>query len=93
VLIGGRELKISVDIDGVLADQVGAVLKRIEKEYKLRYSKGDVNCTHWMFGKRDIWSEITKLLKDPEYVDGACCRWFTSRSTSAEKLYSVRCYS
>lgn len=61
-------MKISVDIDGVLADQVGAVLKRIEKEYGLRYSKSDVNCAHWMFGERDIWSEITELLKDPEYV-------------------------
>jgi hypothetical protein len=27
-----RELKIAVDIDGVLADQVGAVLEVIEKE-------------------------------------------------------------
>ena len=26
-------MKISVDIDGILADQVGAALKMIEKEY------------------------------------------------------------
>jgi 5'(3')-deoxyribonucleotidase len=61
-------VKIAVDIDGVLADQVGAVLKRIEKEYGQKYSKSDINCAHWSFGGRDIWLEIAKLLVDPEYV-------------------------
>jgi 5'(3')-deoxyribonucleotidase len=61
-------LKIAVDIDGVLADQVGAVLMRIEEEYGQRYSKSDVNCAHWMFKDKDIWSEIGRLLIDPEYV-------------------------
>ena len=32
-----HELKIAVDIDGVLADQVGTVLKVIEKEYGGKY--------------------------------------------------------
>jgi 5'(3')-deoxyribonucleotidase len=61
-------LKISIDIDGVLADQVGAVLKRIERDYGLKYTKSDVNCIHWKFGEIDIWSEIARLLIDPEYV-------------------------
>jgi 5'(3')-deoxyribonucleotidase len=61
-------LKIAVDIDGVLADQVGAVLWRIEKEYGLKYLKSDVNRAHWTFSGREIWSEIARLLADPEYT-------------------------
>lgn len=63
-------MKIAVDIDGVLADQVGAVLKKIEERYGLRYSKDEVNCAHWSFVGRDIWSEISELLTDSEYVMG-----------------------
>jgi len=63
-------LKIAVDIDGVLADQVSAVLKAIEKEYGQRYFKSDVNRAHWTFEGREIWSEIARLLADPEYVLG-----------------------
>ncbi len=63
-----QELKISVDIDGVLADQVGAALKRIEKEYGQIYSKSEVNCWNWSFGGRELWLEIARLLGDPEYV-------------------------
>ena len=62
------ELKIAVDIDGVLADQVGAVLKVIENEYGLKYSRSDINRAHWCFEGREIWSEIGRLLADPEYV-------------------------
>ena len=62
------ELKIAVDIDGVLADQVGAVLRVIEKEYGLKYLKSDVNSAHWTFSGREIWSEIGRLLADPEYT-------------------------
>ncbi|VVB72473.1 5' nucleotidase, deoxy (Pyrimidine), cytosolic type C protein (NT5C) [uncultured archaeon] len=61
-------MKIAVDIDGVLADQVGAVLNIIEKEYGQKYSKSDVNCAHWIFEGRDIWLEIAKCLADQEYV-------------------------
>lgn len=61
-------MKIAVDIDGVLADQVGAVLKVIEEEYGLKYSRSDVNRAHWTFEGREIWSEIARLLADPEYV-------------------------
>lgn len=57
-----------MDIDGVLADQVGAVLTRIEIECGQKYSKSDVNCAYWSFGGRDIWSQIAMLLVDPEYV-------------------------
>jgi 5'(3')-deoxyribonucleotidase len=61
-------LKIAVDIDGVLADQVGAALRAIEREYGLRYRKSDVNRAHWTFSGREIWSEIARLLADPEYT-------------------------
>jgi 5'(3')-deoxyribonucleotidase len=61
-------LKIAVDIDGVLADQVGAVLKVIEKEYGVKYRKSDVNRAHWTFSGREIWSEITRLLAITEYT-------------------------
>ena len=42
-------MKIAVDIDGVLADQIGAVLRVIEKEYGQKYLKSDVNRAHWTF--------------------------------------------
>jgi 5'(3')-deoxyribonucleotidase len=61
-------LKIAVDIDGVLADQVAAVLDVIEKEYGRKYSKSDVDCAHWCFEGGDIWHEIARLLADQEYV-------------------------
>jgi len=61
-------LKIAVDIDGVLADQVGAVLKVIEKEYGKRYSKKDIDRAHWSFAGVELWSEIARLLADSEYV-------------------------
>jgi 5'(3')-deoxyribonucleotidase len=61
-------LKIAVDIDGVLADQVSAVLLEIEKDYGLKYSKSDINRAHWSFAGIEIWSEIARLLADPEYV-------------------------
>ncbi|MFB3764011.1 MAG: hypothetical protein ACE14P_02045 [Methanotrichaceae archaeon] len=67
---GINKLKIAVDIDGVLADQVGAALKKIEERYGQRYSKNDVDRAHWIFGGRDIWSEISELLTNPEYVMG-----------------------
>jgi 5'(3')-deoxyribonucleotidase len=62
------ELKIAVDIDGVLADQVGAVLKVIEKEYGKRFSKKDIDRAHWSFAGVELWSEIARLLADSEYV-------------------------
>ena len=61
-------MKIAVDIDGALADQVAAVLKEIEKEYGLKYSKSDVNRAHWTFSGRELWLEIRRLLADPEYT-------------------------
>ena len=61
-------MKIALDIDRVLADQVGAVLRVIEKEYGLKYLKSDVNRVHWTFSGREIWSEIARLLADPEYT-------------------------
>jgi 5'(3')-deoxyribonucleotidase len=65
---GAGVLKIGVDIDGVLADQVAAVLKEIEKDYGQKYSKSDINRAHWTFDGIEIWTEISRLLSDPEYV-------------------------
>jgi 5'(3')-deoxyribonucleotidase len=64
----GHELKIAVDIDGVLADQVMAVLKVIEKEYGLKYLKSDVDRAHWTFAGGELWSEIGRLLANPDYT-------------------------
>lgn len=61
-------MKIGFDIDGVLADQVAAVLKEIEKDYGRRYSKSDINRAHWSFEGIEIWTEISRLLSDPDYV-------------------------
>ena len=61
-------MKIGVDIDGVLADQVAAVLKEIEKDYGRSYSKSDINRAHWSFEGIEIWTEISRLLSDPDYV-------------------------
>jgi hypothetical protein len=61
-------LRIAVDIDGVLADQRGAALHRIEKEYGQRYHRSEITRANWTFDGRDIQIEIYRLLKDPEYV-------------------------
>lgn len=61
-------LRVAIDIDGVLADQVGAALNRIEEEYGQRYLRENVDCAHWNFSGKDIWSEIARLLSDREYV-------------------------
>lgn len=61
-------MKIAVDIDGVLADQVSAVLLEIEKTYGHKYCKSDINRAHWSFEGIEIWTEIGRLLADPEYV-------------------------
>jgi len=61
-------LRIAVDIDGVLADQRGAALQRIEKEYGQRYHRSEITRANWTFDGRDIQMEIYRLLKDPEYV-------------------------
>jgi 5'(3')-deoxyribonucleotidase len=67
-LYGRHGLKIALDIDGVLADQVSAALLEIEKDYGQKYSKSDINRAHWSFAGIEIWTEIGRLLADPEYV-------------------------
>lgn len=62
------DLKIGVDIDGVLADQVSAVLAEIEKDYGQRYRKSDITRAHWSADGIEIWAEIARLLSDPQYV-------------------------
>jgi 5'(3')-deoxyribonucleotidase len=61
-------LKIAVDIDGVLADQVGAVLKVIERKYGMKCLKSDVDRAHWTFAGGELWSEIGRLLAISEYT-------------------------
>jgi hypothetical protein len=43
-------------------------MERIKREYGQSFQKSDVNQAHWTFQGRDIWTEISRLLKDPEYV-------------------------
>jgi hypothetical protein len=68
-------VKISVDIDGVLADQVGSALKKIEEDYGQKYSKHDVNCAHWSFGGRDIWALRCSMLLTSSYHEMGSGAW------------------
>ncbi len=63
-------MKIAIDIDEGLADQVGAVLKEIGKNYGQKYSQSDIHRAHWSFAGIGIWTEIARLLADPEYAMG-----------------------
>ncbi len=60
-MAGRHKLKIAVDIDGVLADQVGAMLKVIEKEYGVKYLKSDIDRAHRTFSGGELWSEVGRL--------------------------------
>jgi len=60
VQAGGKDLRIAVDIDGVLADQVSAVLKEIEKDYGVRYNRGDV-----IRRPLEVWREATSEQRSP----------------------------
>jgi 5'(3')-deoxyribonucleotidase len=61
-------LKIAVDVDGVLADQVSPVLERINSRYSLKLTKRDI--TEWDLKIEDtnIKIEIERALLERDYV-------------------------
>jgi 5'(3')-deoxyribonucleotidase len=61
-------LRIAVDIDGVLADQVSPILEKLNPKYNLQLTKD--NITEWdtKIGNTDIKIEIEKALLDRKYV-------------------------
>jgi 5'(3')-deoxyribonucleotidase len=61
-------LKVAVDVDGVLADQVSLVLKRLNLRYGLTLRKDDI--TEWDYKIMDtnIKIEIEKALLERDYV-------------------------
>lgn len=63
-----RGKRIGVDIDGVVADQVGHVLPRIRKDLDISLTRNDVTDWRLPLPNSDITVEINKALLDPEYV-------------------------
>lgn len=63
-----KKLRIAVDVDGVLGDQVTPILSRINTDQGLSLSKNDI--TQWKSpaGKRTIDVEIEDALLDEEYI-------------------------
>lgn len=61
-------LKIAVDIDGVLADQVTVVLKRLNVKYNLSLTKNDISEWDYKIADTNIKIEIEKALQEKEYV-------------------------
>ncbi len=61
-------LKIAVDVDGVLADQVSLILTKLNPKYGLHYTKDDITQWDQKIGETDIKTEIEKALLDSEYV-------------------------
>jgi len=63
-----RGKRIGVDIDGVVADQVGHVLPRIREDFGISLTRNDVTDWRLPLSNSDIAVEINKALLDPEYV-------------------------
>jgi 5'(3')-deoxyribonucleotidase len=63
-----RGNRIGVDLDGVLADQVGHILPRINAEQGTSLTREDVDEWRLPLPRSDIACEINKALTDPEYV-------------------------
>ena len=62
-------LKIGVDVDGVLADQITGISKRSSKKIGVSFTYGDVTEWEYKIGPSDIAKEIEEaLLNDPSYA-------------------------
>lgn len=61
-------MHLVVDVDGVLADQVPPVLKRLNKKYGLRVSKKQIRQWDQPIAQTDIKTEIENSLLDPQFV-------------------------
>jgi hypothetical protein len=47
---------------------IGVRVENCCRYYGLKYRKSDVDRAHWTFSGRELWSEIRRLLADPEYT-------------------------
>lgn len=61
-------LRIAVDIDGVLADQVSLILKRLNSKYQIQLTKEDITEWDQKIGDTSIDVEIEKALLENDYV-------------------------
>ena len=61
-------LKIAVDVDGVLADQVSPVLEKLNPKYKLNLTKNDITQWDQKIDGTNIKIEIENALSDREFV-------------------------
>jgi uncharacterized HAD superfamily protein len=60
--------RIGIDVDGVLADQVGHILPRINDQFNLALSRESVTDWRLRLPGSDISREINSALADPDYV-------------------------
>lgn len=63
-----KKLKIGVDIDGVLGDQVTPILKKINNKYNKNLSKKDIVEWDYKIDDTNIEIEIHKALRHSEYI-------------------------
>ncbi len=62
-------IRIGIDIDGVLADQIPGVLEHINQDYGIQMQKEDIK--RWdepVNGVSNIKIEIENSMKDPDYI-------------------------
>lgn len=63
-------MKIAVDIDGVIGDQVPHVLRRVNDRLGRRYRKRDIRSWNQYLNGTDIETEIERALLDDEFIMG-----------------------
>ncbi|MFX1519816.1 MAG: hypothetical protein ACFFCD_07840 [Promethearchaeota archaeon] len=86
-----KNLKIGVDVDGVLGDQIPPILKKLNKRYGLKLSKEDVTLWDLPIKDTDIETEIESALFNEDYIlnmqpiDGA-----KEAMTYLSKMYFVK---
>jgi 5'(3')-deoxyribonucleotidase len=61
-------LRIAVDIDGVLADQVSLILKRLNSKYGLKLKKDDITEWDQKIADTNIKIEIENALLERDYI-------------------------
>ena len=61
-------LRIAVDIDGVLADQVSLILKRLNSKYGLKLKKDDITEWDYKIADTNIKIEIENALLERDYI-------------------------
>ncbi|MGB6836516.1 MAG: hypothetical protein WBF66_02300 [Dehalococcoidia bacterium] len=61
-------MRLGIDIDGVIGDQVRHVTRRIKRREGLSFRKRDIVQWDQPIGNSDIEQEIESAVRDPEYV-------------------------